>query len=377
MSQLSTKEIPAHHCVSPSAGTSDSWCFANVLDKLDHGVLVMDTEIGSIVFCNAMAEEVLRTLGLSPDYESLQAYLITKKILTDPLSVVKNRSHSVMHNNRIIEFTLHTLPGHCISLQAKDITEKKRLESIAQTVNTMDNLGFIFSGIRHEIGNPLNSIKMTNSVLQKNLERFSREDISRYIDRSASEILRMEYLLQSLKNFSMFEKIDCNAHGLNDFLSTLLGLIKPDLDKKKIVLECDLPKDNVKVNIDPRALHQAVLNILTNAADAVTGRPDATITISTTVNGRLAWISISDNGCGMSEDEVRMLFQPFYTNKPHGNGLGLVITQKLLIMMQATLDIDSRIDAGTTVRIGLPLDRKGHDHADSASTATADDLENE
>jgi len=354
MNQTNTESTFSRHCLSPSAGSSDAWCFARILDRLDDGVIVADNSHRTIIFCNDAADEILRTLGLSSDYDLLTRFLDKKNIIFNP-PPQQRQSHSVIHNNRIIEFSLHALPDGSICLQARDTTEKKRLESIAQTVNTMDNLGFIFSGIRHEIGNPLNSIKMTNSVLQKNLDRFSREDISRYIDRTASEVTRMEYLLKSLKNFSMFEKIDCNAHLLNDFLTTLLDLIKPDLARKNININCELPPDNIQVNIDPRALHQAMLNIISNAADAVSGQAEPTIDISTFIHGRLAWVIIEDNGCGMSDEQVKMLFQPFYTNKVHGNGLGLVITQKFLTMMRASLDISSQLNEGSIARIGLPL----------------------
>lgn len=353
---LTSKKNSTHHCLSVAAGSADGWCFAGILDKLDDGVIVVDNANRTVVFCNAAAEEILQSLNLAADYKILTRFLLANNISIDEPGQ-EPQSHPVMHNNRIIKFSLHALPDQSACLQVKDITEEKRLESIAQAVNTMDNLGFIFSGIRHEIGNPLNSIKMTNSVLQKNLDHFSLDDIRRYIDRSASEITRMEYLLKSLKNFSMYEKIDCQPHGLNDFLATLLALIKPDLETNNIGINCQLPSTNIQVNIDPRALHQALLNILTNAADAVRGQTDATIDIKTTINGRLAWISIEDNGCGMTAEQIRMLFQPFYTNKPHGNGLGLVITQKLLTMMQASLDINSRLNEGSRARIGLPLTR--------------------
>ena len=355
MKQNILKTEAGSRCIPASSSPDNPWCFSGVLEGLDNAVIIMDETRRTILFCNRAAKEILGTLQIEADYQPLTRFLESRNI-TVPASSADRESRVVVHNDRMIEFSFNCLEDEQISyLQISDVTEKKRLESIAQTVNTMDNLGFIFSGIRHEIGNPLNSIKMTNSVLQRNLERFSRDDISRYIDRTASEITRMEYLLQSLKNFSMFEKVAGSAHHLAEFLETFLNLIEPDLDRKSIRVECRIPDNELQVDIDPRALHQAMLNIITNAADAVAGKPDALLTITTRANGRLAWISITDNGCGMNEEQLGALFQPFHTNKPHGNGLGLVITQKLLTMMQATIDIDSTPGRGTTVQIGLPL----------------------
>ncbi len=350
-SQLSNS---VSHCLPAANGAEPAWCFARVLEQLDDALIVADILAASIIFCNQAAKDILATLGLETGYRPLIDFLAARNIRF-AAETTEGGPHTLIHNDRIIEVSALRLGDVNICLKIRDITEKKRLESLAQTVNTMDNLGFIFSGIRHEIGNPLNSIKMTNSVLRKNLDRFSREDISRYVDRTTSEISRMEYLLKSLKNFSMYEKADCAPHDLRDFLETHLGLIEPDLEKKSIAVSCRYPESNCAVLIDPRALHQAILNIITNAADAVAGQSDARIDISTCANGRLAWIRIDDNGCGMTPEQLEMLFQPFHTSKPHGNGLGLVITQKLLTVMHATLEIQSNPGRGTTARIGLPL----------------------
>ncbi|PLX99990.1 MAG: hypothetical protein C0623_08165 [Desulfuromonas sp.] len=342
-------------CQSPAARTETPWCFAGVLDRLEEGVLIISTALPGITYCNTAAGEILTICDINLDFDDIKTFLETKGI--DLFQTDNQQQRTILHRNRILALNLTSLPDRSLFIQIKDITEQKRLESIAQTVNTMDNLGFIFSGIRHEIGNPLNSIKMTNSVLQKNLETFTRQDISRYIDRTTSEIARMEYLLKSLKNFSMYEKVDCSPHRLEKFLTTLLGLIKPDLQQKKIAIDCDLPPNHLKVSIDPRALHQATLNIITNAADALLGHPEPLISIKVELdkNEQIVWLKINDNGCGMSGEQIKMLFQPFYTNKPHGNGLGLVITRKLLTMMQASLEISSEIGQGSCVRIGLLL----------------------
>ena len=354
MSQLSAKNRENLACLSTSGSAETPWCFAGVLDQLEDAVIVIDSDSEGIPYCNESARQTITSLGVEMQFASLQSFFAAKHISIPPATSSEG-SHSIIHNDRIISLSQKMLGGHFICLQIRDVTERKRLESIAQTINTMDNLGFIFSGIRHEIGNPLNSIKMTNSVLQRNLERFSREDISRYIDRTASEISRMEYLLKSLKNFSMYEKTDIDRHDLREFLETTLNLVEPDLEKRGIKVTSELPDSETLVDIDPRALHQAILNIVTNAADALINVSDAAIDITTRANGRLAWIIINDNGCGMTQEQMKRLFQPFNTNKPHGNGLGLVITQKLLTMMQATLDISSNPGRGTKVKIGLPL----------------------
>lgn len=112
--------------------------------------------------------------------------------------------------------------------------------------------------------------------------------------------------------------------------------------------------DIASVRIDPRAMNQVLLNIVANAADALDNRLDGEICISAMLRDQLVWLTVSDNGCGISPKQKKHLFQPFNSNKPSGNGLGLVITRKLLTLMDCSIDIESRIGKGTRVTISLP-----------------------
>ncbi len=219
----------------------------------------------------------------------------------------------------------------------------------------MDNIGFIFSGIRHEIGNPLNSLKMALSVLKDNSDTASPRMLSEYIDRGLADIGRMEYLLKSLKTFSMYEHVELKSCHLVEFMEKFISLVERDFHSYGIRLKTSIPLDLARINIDERALHQALLNVFNNAADALQGRMAAQITISAETRGQVVILTIADNGCGIYPEQLKHLFQPFNTSKEHGNGLGLVITRKLLAMMNSDIDVTSRQGNGTCVTIRLPL----------------------
>ena len=157
----------------------------------------------------------------------------------------------------------------------RDVTEKKRLKSIAEATNLMDKLGYIFSGIRHEIGNPVNSIKMTLAVLNKNIQTYSRDKIEELVIRALDDVSRVEYLLKALRNYSMFERPKIQKVWMNDFIKCFLSLVKEDIEKKGIQIKTSLPPDIIMCPADPRALHQVMLNLLTNAVDALEGRAGA------------------------------------------------------------------------------------------------------
>ncbi|NTU41602.1 MAG: PAS domain S-box protein [Nitrospirales bacterium] len=242
----------------------------------------------------------------------------------------------------------------------RDVTEKLRLESIAQAVDTMNNIGYIFSGIRHELGNPINSVKMILRVLQSNISNYSQDKIVEFIERSLGEIVKVEYLLRSLRNFNMYERLDLRTIRLGDFMQGIHSLTNLDFSQRGITLEFFVPEDIPNAVGDPRALQQVLFNILANAADACEGRenPIIIITVSALQNDLL--IRVSDNGPGMSEEEIDQLFRPFYTTKTNGTGLGLVIAKKMLTCMNSAIGIKSKKGEATCVEILIPRS----DHAD-------------
>ncbi len=236
----------------------------------------------------------------------------------------------------------------------RDVTGKKRLESIAEASNLMENLGYVFSGIRHEIGNPLNSIKMTLSVLLKNIDSFSKEQVKEFIERSLGETSRIEYLLTALKNFSLFETPVIKKERIDKFMLSFVSLIKQDLDKKGVQLSTEF-SDQIKWGYtDLRALHQVMLNLITNALDSLDNRDNKNIKITTKKVPGLIRLTVEDTGQGMTAEEKDNLFKPFFTSKPQGTGLGLVIVKKMLSKMNSIIKIYSTKGVGTFVMILIP-----------------------
>jgi PAS domain S-box-containing protein len=242
----------------------------------------------------------------------------------------------------------------------RDVSEKVRLESIAEAVNSMNNTAFIFSGIRHEIGNPINSIKVTLSVLRNKLEDHQDNSVKEYVDRALGEIARVEYLLKSLKNFNMYESKNLQDVRVTPFIDNFLHLVKKDFEKNGIRLNAIIHPEVQWMYADPRALHQVLLNILTNASDALDEKEEPTILLSVFKRGRFITIQVVDNGCGISAEHQQNLFKPFYTSKSSGTGLGLAIARKMMVQMNGTIEITSEKDAGTIVDMVIPEGSSGH-----------------
>ncbi len=235
-----------------------------------------------------------------------------------------------------------------------DITERKQMEAIIEAKKLNENLGYIFSGIRHEIGNPVNSLKMALTVLKKNINTYDKTTIDEFVDRSLQEVIRIEYLLKALRNFSLYESPDLRNIRVDYFIKNFIPLVQDDLKSRNIDIKTIFGQGVASVYTDSRALHHILLNLLTNAADAMEGIESPRIIISITVSSPWVKIRIDDNGCGIPESEKKNLFKPFFTSKANGTGLGLIIVKKMLMKLNGKISLQSDAHFGTTVTITLP-----------------------
>lgn len=258
-------------------------------------------------------------------------------------------------------FPIKGAGGELVNIVAiqRDVTNKKRMESIIESANLMDNLGYIFTGLRHEIGNPLNSLKMSLTVLSKNLDTFPEDRVVEFIDRGLDEVTRMEYLLKAFKNFSLYDSPEITGVSLADFMTKFVGLIRDDFQQRGIRIVTRQEDPSLCVAADTRMLHQVLLNLMTNAADALADTPAARIDIHVQKHPPWVQLRVRDNGAGMTDEELSHIFTPFFTSKAKGTGLGMVIVRKMLLKMEATIRVESEKGMGSTVMIDLPEAKDG------------------
>jgi C4-dicarboxylate-specific signal transduction histidine kinase len=224
----------------------------------------------------------------------------------------------------------------------------------------MNNIGYVFTGISHEIGNPLNTLMVTLDLLKDTLNAGSKEAIAEHVDRALSQVSKIDYLMASLRNFGMSETQDLQNMRVASFIDQFLSLVSEDFRKKGITIEAALAPDAERAYADPRALQQVMLNIFTNAADALADRTDPRIIVRVSRDrGDRVRISVEDNGCGMTAEQRENLFKPFYTSKPRGTGLGMVIIKNMLTKMNGTIEVASRKDEGTRLVITIPEGGRG------------------
>ncbi|MBN1295561.1 hypothetical protein JXA80_02195 [bacterium] len=316
------------------------------------GVARIDFKEQSVTLCNSLSRKMMDSIPASDWFTYLGGFVSSAD--GDEATPFLGSRKNIVHENYLL--SMHTIRDTDQSawIFLHDVTDRVRLESIAEAVNIMDNIGFIFSGIRHEIGNPINTIKMTMSVLKKNLDNLTRDKISSYVDRTLEEVLRLEELLQSLKSYNMFDKPKPRNVNMQAFINKFISLVEQDFCTEGVSIKVSTT-DDLWAFVDPRGLQQVLLNVSNNAFDAlrVTENPVITLTLYRFVNQ--VCIKLTDNGCGIPDSQMNELFQPFYTTKAKGTGLGLVISKKILRTMNCTIKIHSQPHRGTSVIIGMPL----------------------
>lgn len=324
--------------------------YANILEAIQLGIIGVDRNRREIFFENKLALEIFGATIRPRDYDALSSLLLAGAEDGEARSV----SRKIRYGTRFLGVTVYRISDAVFWIYVSDITEEERLAAVAEAVNTMNNLGYMFSGIRHELGNPINSIKTAVTVLRDNVNLYPTATIAEFLDRVLSDVARVERLLRDLRNFSLYEVPEPRDVNARTFMDELLSIVSTDLASRRIQLRTVLRPDAEWLRADPRALQQVMLNILTNAMDAVSCRESPKVTLGVSRSGDRIAVTITDNGCGIPEDFKHHLFKPFFTTKKHGTGLGLVIMKNMLAKMDGTIDVSSREGEGTTLTLDLP-----------------------
>lgn len=335
--------------------------YAQLLQHMHFGIIVLNLQDKKVCFCNHAAVEILDKIKKDIEYDIL--YPLVEKSIIEFIETDKREGVECTHNHgdRFTSYTVHLIDPECqyISIIVQDVTDQKRMDSIAESAINMNNVGTIFSGIRHEIGNPLNSIKMAITVLQKNVHKYSPEEIEVYFKRIFEDISRIEQLLKSFKNFNMYEQPKTEIMDLSDFImhNTQLITAYSSVKDKLIGISVDVEPGSEYVMVDRRALQQVSMNLLANAMDAMQDNDEARLLIRSYQSGPNIRLEIEDNGCGIPTESLYDVFKPFYTTKEKGTGLGLALSKKMLEQMNCEIDIQSTLNQSTTISITMPKAR--------------------
>ncbi len=229
-------------------------------------------------------------------------------------------------------------------------------------MDRLATLGELSAGIAHEIRNPLAGIKTSAQVLE---ESFSPGDFrSQLVSRIVKEIDRSNKLLQRFFNFAKPNRPKPGFHSLKNIVDGVFLLLAPRLMKRKIEYSCEIEEGLPNIYIDESQFEQVILNLFLNAYDAMPDGGNLNVKTWYDKSGRVmaeqeskgvVIILISDTGKGISQEKLERIFDPFYTSKSDGVGLGLSISSRLLEENQSKIEVNSVPGEGSAFKIMLPF----------------------
>jgi PAS domain S-box-containing protein len=230
-----------------------------------------------------------------------------------------------------------------------DITERKQAQEVLHRQDKLAAVGQLAAGVAHEIRNPLTSMKGYTEFLQldeKDPERL--EFLTIILD----EIERVNMIVEDFMVLAKPKVVELEEKNVVPVIKNVLSLLEFEARKKKVCLQLDCDEQIIQIECDENRLKQVFLNFIKNGIEAMPNGGD--LYVRTHIKDHNVQISIQDTGVGIPEDKLKKLGEPFFTTKKNGNGLGLMVSFKIIESHNGKVFIESEPNKGTTFNIFLP-----------------------
>jgi PAS domain S-box-containing protein len=236
-----------------------------------------------------------------------------------------------------------------------DVTEKKKTEIQLEEARRLSDIGALAATVAHELRSPLGVIQ---AVVYNIKRKYSDEKLHKRVQKIEKKINESEKIINNLLNYSRIKQPYLKKIHLYNFLNECVYDIKNQYLNSGITITCRYEelKDTV-IKIDPFQMREVFLNILNNAYQAIPDK-NGTIEMTGRISGASVVITIKDNGQGIEKEDLDKIFNPFFTSKSKGTGLGLTICRELIHLHKGKIDVKSVKGEGTQVCICLPMKMK-------------------
>lgn len=248
--------------------------------------------------------------------------------------------------------------GHAIIL--RDITESRRSTEKTIESERFNALTLLAAGVAHEIGNPLNSLHIHLQLMERKVRKLDgkvKEELQEAIDISRAEITRLDSIVTQFLHAIRPSKPILHPENVNAIVEEALRFFGPEIEDRDIVVEAELRPDLPLLELDRDQMKQVFYNVIKNSFEAMKRR--GILRIRTDTDATHVNISFTDTGGGMSAESLSRVFEPYFTTKSSGSGLGLLIVRRIVREHGGEMAIESNEGKGLTLTIRLPyLDKR-------------------
>lgn len=251
---------------------------------------------------------------------------------------------------------IKTVAMHCACvIERVQLIENQqtRFNHLATQMEKRSSLGRMAAGIAHEINNPLTGILLYSSNLSKKVPKGGRleEGLSIII----KETQRCKTIIQGLLDFAREQEPEMTPVDINDIMESALGIVENEFHLRHVRIKKALSEDMVNTFLDKNQIEQVFINLLLNALQAVDDR--GLVTVQSAVDGKAGrvHVEIADNGCGIAAENLKRIFEPFFSTKADGTGLGLAVSYGIVRNHKGNIQVFSEPGQGTLFVVEFPM----------------------
>lgn len=363
--------------------TSDNMMLSSIIESLTSGVMIVDNDWIPILSNKAVERYVPLTMHLSD--AKAEGIKIFKLVKDKDISIFFKNCCELNKTNISEEFTVSTSSGTVRFITVtvsplitndqfngniivvRDITEKRNQEILLHRMESLASLTNLAASVAHEIKNPLGAISIHIQLLQKAIAKArDNEDklpdkkfVENYIDVVNEEIANLNKIVVDF--LFAVRPVSANLELLhpNAIVEKLIDFLKPEYEKENVKLNVALCPEDTKLLLDEKLFREVIVNLSQNAIHAVNEKNnsehDKIIVITSVIRDDKYVLSITDNGCGIPEDKLNKIFEPYYTTKATGTGLGLTTVYKIVKEFRGDISVKSIAGEGTSFIISIPV----------------------
>jgi two-component system, cell cycle sensor histidine kinase and response regulator CckA len=351
---------------------------AELLDQAQDAIIVRDLE-DRIVYWNKSAERLygwpaVEALGqkgkgllykeIPPEFEEAEAAVRDNGKWSGELAQVTKEGREIIVSSR---WTLvrddHGEPHQKLIVNT-DITGQKRLEAEVQRAAQLSFVGELTAGLAHEIKNPLAGIQGAVDILIRRREKSDPEREA--LEGMRHEVTRIDSTVRALLDRARPRLVSVRSTSLSEVVRRAVNLARGQLSQAnalggRVTINYEPPAEPIIVSIDAAQIEDAVLNLILNAIDATDGAGEIKVRLDIgqdMADREDAIIEVTDNGRGIREEDLGRIFNPFFTTRPAGTGLGLPAVRRIARAHGGSVQVKSAVGIGSTFTLHLPLDQE-------------------